>query len=187
MKERACYLATNPQREETVDTERINYVLPDGSSVEVRQIFESKKVPLTCFQTWKMPKRFRAFGISFKMVDFGGEREQICCGRVWKRRFCCFLDWASSFPRSGSVVQAGLSRRWERRHPRGPAVRHSQVGHGPAKASLPEHRHFGRLHALQGVRGSAALRSQEVGAQRYENQGRLKPFLLKLPDVRALR
>lgn len=35
MKERVCYLATNPQREESVDTERLQYQLPDGSTVEV--------------------------------------------------------------------------------------------------------------------------------------------------------
>lgn len=35
MKERVCYLASNPQREETVDTERLSYVLPNGATVEV--------------------------------------------------------------------------------------------------------------------------------------------------------
>ena len=39
MKERACYLATNPQREESVDTERYSYVLPDGATVEVLGYF----------------------------------------------------------------------------------------------------------------------------------------------------
>lgn len=37
MKERVCYLASNPQREETVDTERLSYVLPNGATVEVGQ------------------------------------------------------------------------------------------------------------------------------------------------------
>ncbi|XP_064118234.1 beta-centractin [Macrobrachium rosenbergii] len=37
IKERICYLATNPQREESVDTERLSYSLPDGSSVEIGQ------------------------------------------------------------------------------------------------------------------------------------------------------
>jgi centractin len=35
IKERACYLASNPQKEETVDTEKFIFPLPDGSHVEV--------------------------------------------------------------------------------------------------------------------------------------------------------
>lgn len=36
IKERACYLAGNPQKEETVETEKFQYTLPDGSNLEVR-------------------------------------------------------------------------------------------------------------------------------------------------------
>jgi hypothetical protein len=35
VKERACYLASNPAKEETMETERVNYTLPDGSSLEI--------------------------------------------------------------------------------------------------------------------------------------------------------
>lgn len=35
IKERACYLASNPQKEETNDTEKFTFVLPDGSHIEV--------------------------------------------------------------------------------------------------------------------------------------------------------
>ncbi|ELT93218.1 hypothetical protein CAPTEDRAFT_101436, partial [Capitella teleta] len=36
IKERACYLSTNPQKEETVDSvEKQQYTLPDGSSLEI--------------------------------------------------------------------------------------------------------------------------------------------------------
>ncbi|KAK2706529.1 beta-centractin-like [Artemia franciscana] len=35
LKERTCYLSPNPQREESVDTERMNYTLPDGHILEV--------------------------------------------------------------------------------------------------------------------------------------------------------
>merc|ERR1739838_78653 len=35
IKEKACYLSINPQKEETVETERAKYTLPDGSAVEV--------------------------------------------------------------------------------------------------------------------------------------------------------
>lgn len=35
IKERACYLASNPQKEETIETEKFQYILPDGSYLEV--------------------------------------------------------------------------------------------------------------------------------------------------------
>jgi hypothetical protein len=35
IKEKACYLANNPQKEETVETEKYQYTLPDGSTLEV--------------------------------------------------------------------------------------------------------------------------------------------------------
>lgn len=41
IKEKACYLANNPQKEETVETEKYQYILPDGSTLEV-SIYYSK-------------------------------------------------------------------------------------------------------------------------------------------------
>jgi len=35
IKEKACYLSINPQKEETVETEKAKYTLPDGSAIEV--------------------------------------------------------------------------------------------------------------------------------------------------------
>ena len=35
IKERACYLASNPAKEETMETERVQYTLPDGSSLDI--------------------------------------------------------------------------------------------------------------------------------------------------------
>lgn len=35
IKEKGCYLASNPQKEETIETEKFQYVLPDGSHLEV--------------------------------------------------------------------------------------------------------------------------------------------------------
>lgn len=35
IKEKVCYLATNPQKEETVETEKFSYTLPDGKTLEV--------------------------------------------------------------------------------------------------------------------------------------------------------
>jgi hypothetical protein len=39
IKEKACYLANNPQKEETVETEKYQYTLPDGSTLEVWHFF----------------------------------------------------------------------------------------------------------------------------------------------------
>jgi len=57
IKERACYLAANPQKEETLDTERVNYALPDGSTLEIGQ------------------PRFRAPEVLFKPDLIGEEYE----------------------------------------------------------------------------------------------------------------
>ena len=47
IKERSCYLASNPQKEETIDTDKFPYTLPDGSCLEVqisrRQIYRYSK------------------------------------------------------------------------------------------------------------------------------------------------
>lgn len=57
IKERACYLASNPQKEETVETEKGKYVLPDGSVLEIG------------------PARFRAPEILFRPDLIGEEFE----------------------------------------------------------------------------------------------------------------
>lgn len=33
--QRACYLSINPQKDETLETEKAQYYLPDGSTIEV--------------------------------------------------------------------------------------------------------------------------------------------------------
>jgi centractin len=38
IKEKACYLAKNPHKEEGVETERMQYQLPDGSTLEVSNL-----------------------------------------------------------------------------------------------------------------------------------------------------
>lgn len=35
IKERACYLSLNPQKDETLETEKAQYTLPDGSTLDV--------------------------------------------------------------------------------------------------------------------------------------------------------
>lgn len=35
IKEKACYLSSNPQKEETAETEKYQYILPDGSTLDV--------------------------------------------------------------------------------------------------------------------------------------------------------
>eukprot|EP00096_Caligus_rogercresseyi_P004910 TRINITY_DN1954_c0_g1_i4.p1 TRINITY_DN1954_c0_g1~~TRINITY_DN1954_c0_g1_i4.p1 ORF type:complete len:313 (+),score=94.34 TRINITY_DN1954_c0_g1_i4:109-1047(+) len=57
IKERACYLASNPQKEEGLDTERHAYSLPDGSTLEIG------------------PARFRAPEVLFRPDLIGEECE----------------------------------------------------------------------------------------------------------------
>lgn len=57
IKEKACYLASNPVKEESVELERSQYLLPDGSTIEVG------------------PARFRAPEVLFRPDLIGDECE----------------------------------------------------------------------------------------------------------------
>lgn len=57
IKEKACYLANNPLKEETVDVEHLNYTLPDGNSIQIG------------------PARFRAPEVLFRPDLIGEECE----------------------------------------------------------------------------------------------------------------
>lgn len=59
IKEKACYLSTNPQKEETVDTEQVAYQLPDGNTLQIG------------------PARFRAAEVLFRPDLIGEECEGI--------------------------------------------------------------------------------------------------------------
>lgn len=59
IKETACYLSNNPMKEESVDTEHINYLLPDGSTIKIG------------------PARFRAPEVLFRPDLIGEEYEGI--------------------------------------------------------------------------------------------------------------
>ncbi|XP_076466827.1 beta-centractin [Babylonia areolata] len=59
IKERTCYLSINPLKEESVDTEKVQYTLPDGNSIEIG------------------PARFRAPELLFRPDLIGEECEGI--------------------------------------------------------------------------------------------------------------
>eukprot|EP00064_Thunnus_orientalis_P018932 superscaffoldBa00004530_g19041 len=59
IKERACYLSLNPQKDETLETEKAQYVLPDGSSLNIG------------------PARFRAPELLFRPDLIGDESSGI--------------------------------------------------------------------------------------------------------------
>lgn len=44
IKEKACYLAASPMKEEALDAERLQYTLPDGNVLEVLSIYTANKV-----------------------------------------------------------------------------------------------------------------------------------------------
>jgi centractin len=55
----ACYVAVNPQKEETTEVERANYTLPDGTTIEIG------------------PARYRAPELLFRPDVIGEEYEGI--------------------------------------------------------------------------------------------------------------
>jgi len=57
IKEKTCYLAAHPQKEESLDSERLSYLLPDGSTLEIG------------------PARFRAPEVLFRPDLIGEEYE----------------------------------------------------------------------------------------------------------------
>lgn len=57
IKEKACYLASNPLKEETIDTEHVVYTLPDGNTLQIG------------------PARFRAPEVLFRPDLVGEECE----------------------------------------------------------------------------------------------------------------
>uniref|UniRef100_A0A3B3T100 Actin related protein 1B n=1 Tax=Paramormyrops kingsleyae TaxID=1676925 RepID=A0A3B3T100_9TELE len=59
IKERACYLSLNPQKDETLETEKAQYTLPDGSALDIG------------------PARFRAPELLFRPDLIGDESEGI--------------------------------------------------------------------------------------------------------------
>ncbi|KAJ6653210.1 hypothetical protein lerEdw1_009996, partial [Lerista edwardsae] len=59
IKERACYLSINPQKDEALETEKVQYTLPDGSALDVG------------------PSRFRAPELLFQPDLIGDESEGI--------------------------------------------------------------------------------------------------------------
>uniref|UniRef100_A0A8C6MFI5 Actin related protein 1B n=1 Tax=Nothobranchius furzeri TaxID=105023 RepID=A0A8C6MFI5_NOTFU len=59
IKERACYLSLNPQKDETLETEKVQYVLPDGSPLNIG------------------PARFRAPELLFRPDLIGDESSGI--------------------------------------------------------------------------------------------------------------
>lgn len=90
--QRACYLSLNPQKDETLDTEKAQYVLPDGSTLNVRSKETMETIIclfLFCFITllsWLKlisphfqigPARFRAPELLFRPDLIGDESSGI--------------------------------------------------------------------------------------------------------------
>ena len=77
IKEKVCYLASNLQKEESIDTDKVAYVLPDGNTLEVR--FENilKRLILLNDLLQVGQARFRAPEVLFKPDLIGEECEGI--------------------------------------------------------------------------------------------------------------
>lgn len=89
--QRACYLSLNPQKDETLETEKAQYVLPDGSTLNVspadRRVGLSLNVhlfffppgtnPVLQFLSQIGPARFRAPELLFRPDLIGDESSGI--------------------------------------------------------------------------------------------------------------
>lgn len=175
--QRACYLSLNPQKDETLETEKAQYVLPDGSTLNVR----SKE------------------GLDTSSVF------SCCSPGTNSDIFFPFSDRSSQIPGSGAAVQTWPDRRRKLGHPRGSSLRHPEVWHGPSPHTLLNHcimwgidpyQRSVAVHLFKGFFpsslgilslvwicsihplsfrfwGKTTNRSQEAGTQRREDQGRL--------------
>lgn len=112
--QRACYLSLNPQKDETLDTEKAQYVLPDGSTLNVR----SKETMETIICLF--------FFFYYSLV-------------LTQTHFTSFSDRSSKIPSSRAAVQTRPDRRRKLGHPRGPSLRHPEVGHGPSPHTVLNH------------------------------------------------
>lgn len=58
--QRACYLSLNPQKDETLETEKAQYTLPDGSTLDVRK----KNIYQPIFNRSGLQMQFCCFGFN---------------------------------------------------------------------------------------------------------------------------
>lgn len=84
--QRACYLSLNPQKDETLETEKAQYVLPDGSTLNVRSregldtcsVFSCSPATYSDFFHFQIgPARFRAPELLFRPDLIGDESSGI--------------------------------------------------------------------------------------------------------------
>lgn len=82
--QRACYLSINPQKDEALETEKVQYTLPDGSTLDVSHrpgpgwqwYLEEEEAHLPQFCGPKVgPARFRAPELLFQPDLIGDESE----------------------------------------------------------------------------------------------------------------
>lgn len=77
IKEKVCYLASNLQKEESIDTDKASYVLPDGNTLDVSSSPLSIASLINFFRFQIGQARFRAPEVLFKPDLIGEECEGI--------------------------------------------------------------------------------------------------------------
>lgn len=118
--QRACYLSLNPQKDETLETEKAQYVLPDGSTLNVS--------PAKMLRT-----------------DF----PQPACQIHLSPATSPLPDRAGQVQSTRAALQTRPDWRRELGDPRGPGLRHPEVRHGPQTHALLHHRAVRRVDADQ--------------------------------------
>lgn len=77
IKEKVCYLASNLQKEESIETDKVSYQLPDGNTLEASLKFFPSYIKLNLYQFQVGQARFRAPEVLFKPDLIGEECEGI--------------------------------------------------------------------------------------------------------------
>lgn len=112
--QRACYLSLNPQKDETLETEKAQYVLPDGSTLNVSptdlEVFWTDAEYFYIFFSWHKPWTVSSFS-----------------------------DRSGQIPRSRAAVQTRPDRGRKLGDPRGPSLCYPEVWHGPPTHTVLHH------------------------------------------------
>ncbi len=112
--QRACYLSLNPQKDETLETEKAQYVLPDGSTLNVSRTDTEK-----CFGKTLIIPPPQLDHKPWNMTSFSDRSGQVPCSRA--------------------AVQTRPDRRWKLGDPRGAGLCYPEVWHGPPTHTVLHH------------------------------------------------
>lgn len=122
--QRACYLSLNPQKDETLETEKAQYVLPDGSTLNV---------------SWS----------NTDQSYFGKTLNNLTPLHPHYIPWTLFSDWTGQVPCSRAAFQTRPDRRRKFGDPRGFGLRYPEVWYGPQTHTVLHHSTVWRIDTDQ--------------------------------------